>query len=140
MNRLSKIFSLLSALFVIVIVIFLVVTLWNKTENAALHSCISYVAGDLAEHPKEIIKFAPDNEDWNVINEEEAKKILKNVTFGDCPDPNSQPKDMKEKNLKIAVKKNDKHSFEIMVWSRGFDNISRTDDDIVSPYGEKPPQ
>jgi len=47
---------------------------------------------------------------------------------------------LKDNNLKIAVRKNSKSGYMVMVWSKGFDNISGTEDDIVIPYGEKVPQ
>ena len=106
-----------------------------------LRSCISSVAGDVVEYSYEIGDFARNGENWYVLTDEEAASIFSNerITFGGCSTFKSQPQDLTERNLKIAVKKNGEQGFEVMVWSKGFDNISGTEDDIGSPWDEEIP-
>ena len=141
MSKLSKTFSLISAVCAILLLSFVFYYICITTQKAVLRSCISSVVGDVAEYSNEIGDFARNGENWYVLTDDEAKSVLSNkhLTFGGCFQLKSQPQDMKEKNLKIAVRKNSEYGYSIMVWSKGFDNISGTEDDIVSPSDEKVP-
>ncbi|HXG86159.1 MAG TPA: hypothetical protein VNI84_19215 [Pyrinomonadaceae bacterium] len=139
MIKLEKIFSLFSALFAVLIFSFLIYIVWSYAKNSALHSCVYSIGSDVVEYSSEIGSFARSSENWYVLTDDETKSALKNISFQNCSQSNSQPQDMKERKFKIAVKGNGGHSFEVMVWSKGFDNISGTSDDIVFPVGEKVP-
>lgn len=106
-----------------------------------MRSCVSSVAGDIAEYSAEIRKFAQNAENWYVLTDEEAKIIFSNerITFSDCSKLKSQPQDLTQRNPRIAVKKRGEQSFELLIWSKGFDNISGTEDDIGSSSDEKIP-
>ena len=73
------------------------------------------------------------------MTDDEAKSIFSNqhIAFGGCSSFKSQPQDFNERSFKIAVKGNSEYGYRVMVWSKGFDNVSGTEDAIVSPFGEK---
>ncbi len=137
MNKIDKIFSLLSALFAVLIISFLALLVWNQAKNYALRSCVHSVGSDVVEYSSELHDFARSSESWYVLTDDEAKSALKDISFRDCPQSDSQPQDMKERNFKLAVIKNSEYGFRVIVWSKGFDNISGTSDDIVFPRHEK---
>ncbi|CAN5438111.1 hypothetical protein BH10ACI1_BH10ACI1_14210 [soil metagenome] len=111
--------------------------IWKITKAEILRECVSSVAGDIVEHWRATEDFSRNSENWYVLTDDEAKSVLSNemINFDGCRNLTSKPQDMKDKNLKIAFK-----GSKIMVWSRGFDNISGTEDDILMPYGEKVPE
>lgn len=141
MSKLSKTFSLISAVCAILLFSFVFYYIWTITQRVILRSCISSFIGDVAEYSNQIDDFAQNGENWYVLTDNEAKSVFSNehISFGGCFNLKSQPQDMKEKNLKIAVRKTSEYGYRIMVWSKGFDNISGTEDDIVSPSDEKVP-
>ncbi len=140
MIRLEKIFSLFSALFAVLIFAFLIYIISNYVKNSMLRSCVSSVESDLAEYSADKLhNFAQSSESWYVLSDDEAKSALENISPQNCSQSNFQPQDMKERKFKIAVKGNGEHSFRVMVWSKGFDNISGTEDDFIKSFGEKVP-
>jgi len=139
MNKLEKTFSLLSVFFAVLIFSFLIYIVWNYAKNSALYSCVYSAGVDLIEYSPELHNLARSSENWYVLTDDEAKFALKSISFRRCSQSDSQPQDMKERNFKIAVIKSSEYGFRIIVWSRGFDNISGTADDIVFPRHEKVP-
>lgn len=140
MKTINTTFKFFTSFFVIGIFGFLAFSIWNHTKDSALRSCIYSATGDITEHSKLISDFAKSSDTWYILNDEEAQRVLAEISFRDCSLSGSQPKDMKERNLKIAVRKNSEFGYSVMAWSRGFDNISGTDDDIYGFFNEKPPQ
>ena len=142
MNNLNKIFILISTVSVIFILSVVFHKIWISAQRAAIHSCVSSIASDIVEYSNDIGNFAQSRENWYVLTDSQAKEILsdKNINFEDCVQVNSKPQDIKEKTLKIAVRKNSESGFRVMAWSKGFDNTSGTEDDIVSPFGEEVPE
>lgn len=134
----NNIFKFFTAFFVISIVGILSFSIWNYSKNYEFRSCIYYATGDIVEHSRSVSDFAKNKENWYILNDEETRKVLSEISFKDCSFSGSQPKDIKEKNLKVAVKKNSEFGFTVKAWSRGFDNISGTDDDIFGSLDEKP--
>lgn len=142
MSKSNKTFSLISAVVAILILSFVFYYIWIITQRAILRSCISSIVGDVVEHSNQIGDFAQNGENWYVLTDDETESVLSDerISFGNCFQFKSQPQDMKEKKLKLAVRKNSEYGYSVMVWSNGFDNISGTSDDLVIPYGEKVPQ
>jgi hypothetical protein len=141
MNKLNKTFSFISVCCAILVFSFAVYYIWTTAKGAMLSSCVSSLAGDVVEYSHEIGNFAQNGETWYVLTDDEVKYVFSNkrITFGSCSTFKSQPQDLKERNLKIAVKKNSEYGYKIIVWSKGFDNISGTEDDISSSWDEKIP-
>lgn len=106
-----------------------------------LRSCVSSVASDVVEYSNEIGNFARNDENWYVLTDAEINYVFSNrhITFRGCSRFKSQPQDFSERNFKIAVIKNSEYGYRIMVWSKGFDNVSGTEDDISSSWDEKIP-
>lgn len=142
MNNLNKIFVFISAASIIFILSVVFHKIWVSAQRAALHSCMSNIVGDIVEHSNEIGNFAQSSKNWYVLTDGQVKAILldERVKFEDCSQLNSKPQDMKEKTFRVAVRKNSEYGFSVMAWSKGFDNISGTENDIVIPYDEKVPE
>ena len=139
MHKLSKILTFLSVVFATLLLFFAVSSVWNWTKKNLLSNCVYFVGSDVVEYSPNIRNFAQSSENWYVLTDDEAQSVLVNIPIQNCSFINSQPQDLKEKRLKIAVRKTSGDGFEIIVWSKGFDNISGTADDIVFPSDEKVP-
>lgn len=134
----SKTLNFLSVLFAGFVFCFVLYIGWNWFQKNQLESCVYYVNADVVEYATEISKLSSTQGKWYVLTDEEAKSVLtnKNINF-DCSGISPLPNDIKERNLKIAVLKSAEHSsYRVRVWSRGFDDISGTDDDIGFPSNE----
>jgi len=141
MNKLNKTFSFISVCCAILVLSFAVFYIWTTAKKAMLSSCISSVAGEIVEYSHQIGNYAQNGETWYVLTDNEAKSVFSNerITFGGCSKFKSQPQDLTERNLKIAVRRNSEYGYRVIVWSKGFDNVSGTEDDIGSFGDEKIP-
>ena len=102
-----------------------------KTE--VLRFCINNTIGDIVEYSFKIGDFARETDKWYVLTDTEIDSVFSNehIKINYWSSFSVVPQDIKERKLKIAVKKDAQKSYQVMVWSRGFDNISGTDDDII---------
>jgi hypothetical protein len=141
MNKLNKTFSFISALCIILVFSFGFYSIWTVAQRVMLRSCVSSVAGDVVEYSNYIGNLAQNGDNWYVLTDTETKSVFSNerITFNGCSSLKSQPPDFMERNLKIAIRKNSEYGYRVMVWSRGFDNVSGTEDDIGSSWNEKIP-
>jgi hypothetical protein len=137
MNKLNKTFSFISALCIILVFSFGFYSIWTTAQRVMLRSCVSSVAGAVVEYSNEIDDYARNNVDWHILTDDEAKIIFANehISFRGCSKFKSQPQDLTEKNPKIAVKKNGEFGYQVIVWSKGFDNMSGTEDDYRFAFG-----
>ena len=108
---------------------------WKAARYAALRSCVNSTASDAVEYGE--FGDLGEVDRWHVLSEEEASRILIKTHRGDCNFKLEPPADMNARRFKVAIRKTGDGSFNVRVWSNGFDNIGGTEDDIVSPYGEK---
>jgi hypothetical protein len=111
----------------------------NFLQRESLQSCVNEVGSDIVEYSKSLPKLTKNDGSWYVLNAVEAKAILSNEIKNPCSKFNFQPQDMTNNEYQIAVRGLSGSSYEVIVWSKGFDNISGTKDDIIFPSGEKPP-
>jgi hypothetical protein len=102
----------------------------KKVKESILLSCV-YSVGDVLVEYSNITTFAKDDADWYVLTDGEADSFLSKHKVGDCQCFGSKPQDISYKKYQIAVRRSGESSFHVKVWSKGFDNISGTDDDLV---------
>ena len=112
----------------------------SERKRAQMFSCLSSVAAFLAaEQPA--ASLLPSPSAWSTLDQTESDRLLKSAEPGRClhgstgtstTDPWGQP-------IHIAIRSSAGRKIEYLLWSAGPDRISGTDDDVVVPYGDKPP-
>ena len=104
-------------------------------QTRILFECVQGVGSDIVEYSNfhTLVKNSPD---WYVLTRDEADRVITQAPNEDCGSFFSRPQDMVDKKLEIAVKSSRDSFYQVTVWSKGFDNISGTEDDIV--FGERP--
>jgi hypothetical protein len=83
-------------------------------------------------------------EDWKELDKNTKDKFLSSIAKSsslDCrnKDDNEIPVDSWGKSFRIAYKISNGEKKQYIVWSNGSDGVSSTQDDIISPYENKPP-
>ena len=138
-EKIDKIITVFSAVFLIVISvsgIYLLYFGWFSLKEGAYSSCLASIANDINKNRHEII-LNKSNE-WKILSEKETDEILSKIEGGDCPHTPDLAVDPQNNRIQIAARKID-DEVEIIVWSKGCDEVSRTEDDIVIPSGKTPP-
>ena len=112
----------------------------SEKKRTRMFSCLSSVNAFLAaEQPA--ASLLPSPPVWSTLDQTESDRLLKSAEPGRClhgstgtstTDPWGQP-------IHIAIRSSAGRKTEYLLWSAGPDRISGTEDDVVVPYGEKPP-
>lgn len=115
-------------------------------QRARLRSCVYQVAGDITENSHKLYELGPGNGDWSTrsgwytLNAEERAAVLSEIPHTNCATDGSPRADAVNKSMEIAVLRDKaKQGYMIMVWLRGPDNVSGTDDDVLAFPDDKPP-
>jgi hypothetical protein len=136
MRRRTKFYILFLVLFFVALIFY---QLWIAMREAAYPSCLGSIATGIQE--TEAVKdLTPSNgADWKVLSEKEVDLLLSQFQPGDCLGFENTAVDFWGNRIQVALRA-PTGGFDIKVWSRGPDGISSTEDDLVIPWGEKPPQ
>lgn len=111
---------------------------WQYFDESGYVSCLYSVAGEI-EMLDKTKSLSAKSSDWKILSEEEVIALMSQIHGYDCGKTSNQTLDMWSHRINIALRRPNRR-LEISVWSNGRDNISGTNDDLVFPYGEKPPQ
>jgi len=111
---------------------------WEQSEKAAYESCIGSVTNEIqkSEFAKNLF---PVSDDWKILSESETTFLMENVRGSDCGGFNNPVLDLWNHRINIALRKSPSYP-QIIIWSNGKDSISGTDDDLVTPFGQKVPK
>jgi hypothetical protein len=139
MTLVKKILSLIPTICVAGILVFFGFIAWNSIHRELLRQCISSIAGEIVEHSHQIENFPPADNSLYVLSDGQTASVFSEIKPPQCHFAGTVPLDITNRNLRIAIRGNKNGGFLIIVWSRGFDNISGTEDDIIDPRDEKVP-
>ncbi len=111
---------------------------WQEAEESAYQSCIGSVTNEIqkSEFAKNLF---PVSGDWKILSENETISLMQNVRGSDCGRFNNPILDLWNHRINIALRKSSSYP-QIIIWSNGKDNISGTNDDLVTPFGQKVPK
>lgn len=113
---------------------------WTHAENFAVLSCASSIAAALerldAAEPGAVNASGGE---WQLLSQSTVDALASRIRPGDCASRESL-RDRWGTAFRIGVRQTSEGKPQFLVWSYGRDRRSHTADDLVEPYGEKPPQ
>ena len=136
----EKIYLTLSIIFLSILLptgIYFVYSNWINARNGAYLSCLASIANEIDKN-KSTLSIDANNK-WNILSAKETDEIFSKIQPYDCSNPANPSNDLWNNKIQVAARKSDDGT-KIIVWSKGSDKISQTEDDLVVPYGEIPPK
>lgn len=146
---------LLKCVILVFIVLFLAVATclyygFRAATDMAISSYVASVNSFLQKQLNDSEKYAllgdtpPDT--WRVIDTSSCNELANKLSASRRADRgrlSGEPEkiflDAWDRYIMIGVRYTDENKFEFIVWSKGRDGLSGTDDDIVYPYRAEPP-
>jgi hypothetical protein len=107
---------------------------WRQLEEGGYYSCIASIASEIQKSDT-AKSLSANNKDWKILSEKEVNSLMSQIHGNDCGRVSNQTLDIWNNKINIALRK-PKDTLEVIVWSKGSDEISGTADDLVIPYGE----
>jgi hypothetical protein len=127
--------TVITSIFVICIIMF--IQTWQKANESAYLSCLGSVGeGIRTSEAKNKFELSSD---WKILDKEETNFLMSKIQGGDCSNYDNPVLDLWNHRINIALRKSTIYP-EIVIWSNGRDGISRTNDDLVMPYGQPIPK
>jgi hypothetical protein len=109
-------------------------------QRQRLSSCVYWLGGDLAENSHKLDKLGPGDGNWYTLNAEEGATVLSEIPYTNCANDGSPLSDTVNKSMEIAIQRDKaKQGYTVMVWLKGPDNRSGTDDDVLAFPDDRPP-
>jgi len=113
---------------------------WRNARANGYKSCLASLVDQVwkRESTRELANMSSD---WVILSADEVDRLMIDVKGTDCGGFDDPRLDFYGNRINIALRQERKDRWPpIVIWSNGADGISRTDDDIVMPYGQTIPK
>jgi hypothetical protein len=111
---------------------------WRQLEDNGYLSCLASIQNEI--HKSDFVKdLVSSDGQWKILTAEQVDLLMSKIQPYDCGKYKNPAIDLWGNRIQVALRK-PADKIEIFVWSKGHNGISSTEDDLVIPWGEKPPQ
>ncbi|MEO5858235.1 MAG: hypothetical protein ABIR33_04720 [Pyrinomonadaceae bacterium] len=124
---------------------FLVYRGWQEMETTAYMSCIASIQSVMdqglrsrSEYTEIIWEMLPEDESWTLFRGADVDPIVVMLKPYDCGRSSDSSLDIWGNKIVIALRRSS-DTVGSRAWSMGPDEIERTEDDIVMPWGKTIP-